>query len=45
LSHDDVNPTNLVYDGNRLLLLDWDNAGKNEPMYDLATISVFVPDG
>lgn len=42
LSHNDVNPTNLVYDGERLLLLDWDTAGVNEPFHDLATIAVFL---
>jgi aminoglycoside phosphotransferase (APT) family kinase protein len=42
LSHNDVNPTNLVHDGERLLLLDWETAGPNEPFYDLAAISVFL---
>ena len=42
LSHNDVNPTNLVYDGENLLLLDWDTAGPNDPLYDLASISVFL---
>lgn len=42
LSHNDVNPTNLVYDGTRLLLFDWDAAGPNDPYYDLAAISVFL---
>ncbi|HEX8699579.1 MAG TPA: phosphotransferase [Myxococcaceae bacterium] len=42
LSHNDVNPTNLVYDGEKLLLLDWETAGTNDPFYDLATISVFL---
>ena len=42
LSHNDVNPTNLVFDGERLLMLDWDTAGPNEPFYDLAAISVFL---
>jgi len=42
LSHNDVNPTNLVYDGARILLLDWDTAGPNDPFYDLAAISVFL---
>jgi aminoglycoside phosphotransferase (APT) family kinase protein len=41
LSHNDVNPSNVVYDGERLLLLDWDTAGANDPFYDLAAISVF----
>jgi thiamine kinase-like enzyme len=42
VSHNDVNPTNLVYDGEKLLLLDWDAAGVNDPFYDLAAISVFL---
>jgi aminoglycoside phosphotransferase (APT) family kinase protein len=42
LSHNDVNPTNLVYDGENLLLLDWDTAGPNDPLHDLAAIAVFL---
>jgi aminoglycoside phosphotransferase (APT) family kinase protein len=42
LSHNDVNPTNVVYDGEHLLLLDWDAAGPNDPLFDLAAISVFL---
>jgi aminoglycoside phosphotransferase (APT) family kinase protein len=41
LSHNDVNPGNLIYDGDRLLLVDWDAAGSNDPYYDLAAIAVF----
>ena len=41
LSHNDVNPSNLVYDGENLLLLDWETAAPNDPFYDLAAISVF----
>jgi len=41
LSHNDVNPTNLAYDGDRLILLDWDVAGANDPFYDLAAVAVF----
>ena len=41
LSHNDVNPTNLVYDGSTLLLLDWDVAGPNDRHYDLAAAAVF----
>jgi aminoglycoside phosphotransferase (APT) family kinase protein len=41
LSHNDVNPSNLTYDGERLLLLDWDVAAPNDVWYDLATIAVF----
>ncbi|MDB4917166.1 MAG: hypothetical protein JWM95_4810 [Gemmatimonadetes bacterium] len=42
LSHNDVNPSNIVYDGEKLLLVDWDTAGVNDPYYDLAAISVFL---
>jgi aminoglycoside phosphotransferase len=42
LSHNDVNPTNLVYDGETLMLLDWAMAGPNDPLYDLAAIAVFL---
>lgn len=41
LSHNDLNPSNLIFDGERVLLLDWDAAAPNEPYYDLATVSVF----
>ena len=42
LSHNDPNPSNLVHDGARLLLLDWDNAGPNDPFVDLAAVAVFL---
>ena len=42
LGHNDVNPTNLVYDGESLLLLDWQTAGPAHPFFDLAAISVFL---
>ncbi len=42
LSHNDVNPSNIVYDGERILFLDWDTAGANDPFYDLATVAVFL---
>ena len=42
LSHNDVNPTNLVYDGEHLVLLDWETAGPNDRFYDLATLAVFL---
>lgn len=42
LTHGDVNPTNLVFDGERLVLVDWDAAGANDPYYDLAAASVFL---
>lgn len=42
LSHNDVNPTNVAYDGDHLLFLDWDTAGPNDRYYDLAAIAVFL---
>lgn len=42
LSHNDVNPTNLVYDGENILLFDWETAAPNDPFYDVAAISVFL---
>jgi aminoglycoside phosphotransferase (APT) family kinase protein len=42
LGHNDPNPTNMVYDGTDLLLLDWDSAGPMHPYYDLAVISMFL---
>lgn len=41
-SHNDLNPSNLAFDGERLLLLDWDTAGPNDPFYDLATAALFL---
>ncbi|MEO7359200.1 MAG: phosphotransferase [Gemmatimonadaceae bacterium] len=41
LSHNDVNPTNLVFDGTRVLLLDWQTAAPNSPYYDLAAFAMF----
>jgi aminoglycoside phosphotransferase (APT) family kinase protein len=42
VSHNDLNPSNVIYDGTRLMLVDWDVAAANEPLYDLATISLFL---
>jgi aminoglycoside phosphotransferase (APT) family kinase protein len=42
LSHNDANPTNLVFDGERILFLDWDVAAPNDPLYDLAVVSLFL---
>lgn len=41
VSHNDVNPTNLIFDGARLLLVDWSTASLNDPTYDLAAAAVF----
>lgn len=41
-SHNDLNPSNLIFDGTRLMLLDWNTVSANDPYYDLATVSVFL---
>lgn len=41
-SHNDPNPSNLVFDGARVMLLDWDTAGANDPFFDLATVAMFL---
>ena len=41
-SHNDVNPTNIAVDGDRLVLLDWDTSGPNDATWDLAAIAMFM---
>jgi thiamine kinase-like enzyme len=36
--HNDLLPTNLMDDGTRLWLIDWDYAGFNSPLFDLANL-------
>lgn len=42
LSHNDLNPSNLVYDGQSLLVLDWSTAAPSDAFVDLATLAVFL---
>lgn len=42
LSHNDVNPSNLVFDGARVMLLDWQTPAPNDRYYDLATAALFL---
>ena len=42
LGHNDLNPTNFIYDGERLLVLDWAAAGPMDAFYDLAILAVFL---
>lgn len=42
LSHNDLNPNNLVYNGEAILILDWATAGPMDAFYDLAVISMFL---
>jgi aminoglycoside phosphotransferase (APT) family kinase protein len=42
LSHNDLNPGNLLWDGARIWIVDWSAAGMAHPYYDLATFSMFL---
>jgi aminoglycoside phosphotransferase (APT) family kinase protein len=35
-SHNDPNPRNLLFDGERLWLIDWETAYRNDPLVDIA---------
>lgn len=41
-SHNDPNPSNVVYDGQRLWLVDWETAFAGDPMVDPAIIAMFL---
>jgi aminoglycoside phosphotransferase (APT) family kinase protein len=41
-SHNDLNPGNVLWDGARAWLVDWDAAGLNHPFYDLAALAMFL---
>jgi Ser/Thr protein kinase RdoA (MazF antagonist) len=41
-AHNDMNPTNVLWDGARIWLVDWDSAGLTHPYYDLAVLSMFL---
>jgi hypothetical protein len=40
--HNDPNPFNLLSDGSRLWLIDWETANRNDPFVDLATADSHV---
>lgn len=42
VSHNDVNPVNLIWDGVCAWIVDWDVAGLGHPHYDLATLAMFL---
>jgi len=42
VSHNDVNPGNVLWDGTRSWLVDWDAAGLGHPYYDLAAFVTFL---
>jgi hypothetical protein len=42
VSHNDLNPGNVLWDGTHAWLVDWDVAGLAHPFYDLAVLSMFL---
>lgn len=42
LSHNDLNPGNVLWDGTRAWLVDWEVTGLSHPFYDLAVLAVFL---
>ena len=40
-SHNDPNPANILFDGERLWLIDWETAYRNDPLVDVATLTMF----
>lgn len=42
LSHNDVNPVNVLWDGARAWLVDWEVAGLGHPYFDLASLALFL---
>lgn len=42
MSHNDVNPVNVLWDGGRAWLVHWEVAGLMHPYYDLATLALFL---
>ena len=40
-SHNDANPSNVLFDGERLWLIDWETAYCNDPLVDVATLALF----
>lgn len=41
-SHNDLNPKNILFDGNRVWLVDWEAAFLNDRYLDLAVVANFV---
>lgn len=37
-SHNDPNPRNILFDGERLWLIDWETAYRNDPLVDVAIL-------
>lgn len=43
-AHNDPNPRNLLFDGTRLWLVDWELAARNDTLFDLAVATIEIAD-
>jgi aminoglycoside phosphotransferase (APT) family kinase protein len=41
-SHNDLSPSNILWDGERLWFIDWETAYSNDPLVDVATLTLFI---
>lgn len=41
-SHNDPHPGNILFDGERLWLIDWETAYRNDPALDVAILTMFL---
>jgi aminoglycoside phosphotransferase (APT) family kinase protein len=41
-SHNDPHPGNILFDGNRLWLIDWETAYRNDPLVDVAIFTLYL---
>jgi hypothetical protein len=41
-SHNDLSPANILSDGERLWFIDWETAYRNDPLVDVATLTIFL---
>ncbi len=47
ICHNDLNPNNILFVNNKIMAIDWDEAGLNDPYFDLGTILMWyinIPD-
>ena len=42
LNHNDMNPGNVLWDGPRAWLVDWEQSGVGHPYFDLASLALFL---
>jgi thiamine kinase-like enzyme len=40
-THRDLNPNNIIFSGDRLYIIDFEDAAQDDPFYDLGTVGLF----